>query len=180
MQIWKHFCTVIQHKKYVCRGCFKVGLYRQGMFHDLSKFSPVEFMIGCKYFQGDLSPNNIERQRKGYSSAWLHHKGRNKHHMEYWLDYGLEKNGVVGAKMPVRYVVEMFIDRVSAAKVYWKKNYTDASPWMYYQQGKSHHILHPQTRKLLERLLYMLKKNGEDATYVYIREKVLIRAGKHS
>lgn len=176
MNPWKHLCTVLYHKKLVMQGCFKVGLYKQGIFHDLSKFSPTEFLVGCKYYQGNMSPNNKERQQKGYSSAWLHHKGRNKHHSEYWLDYGLQKDdGIVGAKMPVNYVVEMFMDRIAAAKTYWKEGYTDASPWMYYQYGKDLHILHPKTDKLLSRLLYMLKVKGEEATFAYIREKVLIK-----
>ena len=71
----------------VMKGCFSVGLYRQGIMHDLSKYMPSEFMVGAKYYQGTQSPNNAERADKGYSAAWLHHKGRNRHHYEYWLDY---------------------------------------------------------------------------------------------
>ena len=80
--------------------------------HDLSKYSPVEFIPGAKYYQGFQSPNNMERKVKGYSSAWLHHKGRNKHHLEYWIDYaaGGEPSGLTGMEMPVRFVVEMFCD----------------------------------------------------------------------
>lgn len=101
MKAWKHFCTINHHKMLVMKGCFKVGLYRQGLLHDLSKYSPTEFLVGCKYFQGNMSPNNAEREDKGYSAAWLHHKGRNKHHMEYWIDYGPDKcTGITGMKMP--------------------------------------------------------------------------------
>ena len=89
MNIWKHFCTINHHKILVMRGCFQVGLIRQGLLHDLSKYSPTEFIVGCKYYQGNMSPNNAEREAVGYSSAWLHHKGRNKHHLEYWIDYGI-------------------------------------------------------------------------------------------
>ena len=74
---WKHFCTITHHKNLVLVGCFKIGLYRQGLLHDLSKYSPTEFLVGCKYYQGTMSPNNAERKEKGYSLAWLHHKGRN-------------------------------------------------------------------------------------------------------
>ena len=80
---WKHFRTITYHKYLVMKGCFAVGLYRQGLTHDLSKYSPAEFLVGAKYFQGNRSPNNAEREEKGYSSAWLHHKGRNRHHYEY-------------------------------------------------------------------------------------------------
>ena len=90
---WKgkeHFRTITYHRKLVRQNCFRVGLYRQGLMHDLSKYSPTEFLVGARYFQGDRSPNNAEREAKGYSSSWLHHKGRNKHHFEYWIDYTLK------------------------------------------------------------------------------------------
>ncbi len=174
MKAWKHFRTINHHKWLVMKGCFRVGLYRQGLMHDLSKYSPTEFLVGCKYYQGNRSPNNAERETKGYSSAWLHHKGRNKHHLEYWLDYGIgEEKGITGMKMPVQYVVEMFMDRIAASKTYMKEKYTDRSPLEYYQRGAAYHILHKETRALLEKLLFMLAKEGEDKTFAYIRKKVL-------
>ena len=132
MKIWKHFCTITHHKYLVMKNCFKVGLYRQGLLHDMSKYSPAEFWVGCRYFQGNRSPNNAEREEKGYSSAWLHHKGRNKHHYEYWIDYGLEGEPMLtGMKMPKKYVVEMLMDRIAASKIYMKDKYTDTSPLEY-------------------------------------------------
>lgn len=158
----------------VMKGCFRVGLYRQGLLHDLSKYSPAEFFVGCKYYQGNVSPNNQERLERGYSSAWLHHKGRNKHHMEYWIDYGFPPQpSMIGMRMPDNYVVEMFIDRVSASKNYQKEKYTDQSALAYYEHGRELHIMHPEVRELLERLLHMLAEQGEDATYDYIRKEVL-------
>ncbi|EOS21836.1 hypothetical protein C806_03977 [Lachnospiraceae bacterium 3-1] len=174
MKVWQHFKTITNHKILVMKGCFRVGLYKQGLLHDLSKYTPTEFLVGCKYFQGNLSPNNIERKEKGYSSSWLHHKGRNKHHMEYWIDYGAGENkAMTGMKMPIRYVVEMFIDRMSASKIYKKEDYTDSSPLEYYENGKEYHILHRDTRILLERLLHMLAEQGEDVTFRYIKKIVL-------
>ena len=82
-----HLKTVLKHKTIVCGFCFKCGLYRQGLTHDLSKLSPAEFIPGVRYFSGKRSPNEQERTEKGYSAAWLHHKGRNRHHWEYWTDY---------------------------------------------------------------------------------------------
>lgn len=79
---WKHFKTITFHKYLVAKGCFRVGLYRQGLLHDLSKYSPTEFKVGVKYYQGTRSPNNAEREDIGFSTAWLHHKGRNRHHYE--------------------------------------------------------------------------------------------------
>lgn len=174
MKGWQHLKTINHHKMLVMKGCFRVGLYKQGLLHDLSKYSPTEFLVGCRYYQGCESPNNLERQERGCSLAWLHHKGRNKHHMEYWIDYGVgEIKGITGMKMPVRYVVEMFIDRVSASRNYQKEKYTADSAWQYYQRGIAFHILHEDTRRLLEELLKMLAKEGEDAVYSYIKEVVL-------
>ena len=97
MKAWHHLKTILHHKRLVRAGCFKVGLYRQGIMHDWSKYSPTEFLVGCKYYQGNMSPNNAERAARGYSSSWLHHKGRNKHHMEYWIDYSVDKEkGICG------------------------------------------------------------------------------------
>ena len=178
MQIWKHFKTITRHRILVMQGCFKVGLSRQGLMHDLSKYLPVEFLNGAKYYQGFRSPNNAEREDKGYSEAWLHHKGRNRHHFEYWLDfYGDAGNGkkarVVPCRMPDRYIVEMFMDRVAASKNYLGKKYTDASPYEYYRNGDISRYLHPHTKVLLERLLIMNARYGEDRTCRYIRTKVL-------
>lgn len=174
MKAWQHFKTINHHKFLVMKGCFRVGLYRQGLLHDLSKYAPIEFLVGCRYYQGDASPNNREREDKGYSSAWLHHKGRNKHHLEYWIDYGVGKDKkMVGMRMPLKYVVEMFIDRVSASKNYQKEKYTDESAWQYYEHGRGHYMIHPDTQKLLEKLLRMLAEEGEEKTFSYIKHTLL-------
>ncbi len=154
--------------------CFKLGMYKQGILHDLSKYSPAEFLVGVKYYQGYRSPNDAEREDNGYSSAWLHHKGRNKHHLEYWIDYSLEDgHKMSGMKMPIKYVVEMFCDRIAASKVYRGKDYTDADAYNYYQKSKSRYIINEYTAKLLESLLIMLKNKGEDITFEYIRTNIL-------
>lgn len=165
-----HLRTINRHKREVMKLCFKAGLYKQGLLHDMSKYSPVEFLVGAKYYQGDKSPNDAERRDRGYSSAWLHHKGRNKHHLEYWIDYGLgEGHEMTGMKMPVKYVIEMFCDRVAACKVYLGDAYTDSSAYDYYMKSKSHYIIHPSIAALLERLLKMLKDRGEEETLSFIR-----------
>lgn len=181
MNAWKHLRTINRHKKLVMQGCFAVGLYRQGLLHDLSKYTPTEFLIGCRYYQGTMSPNNAERADRGYSSAWLHHKGRNKHHLEYWIDYGVpgEKDGKIihksmcGMKMPLRYAVEMYIDRVAASKNYQGTAYTDRSALDYYLRGRAYQVLHEDTRALLELLLYMTAARGERYTNCFIRQKLL-------
>ena len=169
-----HLKTINHHKRLVMEGCFKVGLYWQGLMHDLSKYSPTEFWVGVKYFQGNRSPNNAEREATGVSLAWLHHKGRNKHHLEYWIDYTLDEQSPMGGmEMPKKYVVEMFIDRIAACKNYQKENYTDESPLEYYEKSLDHYMIHPNTQALLEEMLKMLAQKGEDETFLYIRKNIL-------
>ena len=166
-----HLKTIITHKLYVAKYCFMAGLYKQGLLHDLSKFTPAELLTGFTHYCGDRSPNAVEKQLYGYSSAWLHHKGRNKHHLEYWIDYGRKPDlRIVGVKMPLPYVVEMFCDRIAACKVYRGGSYTDAAPFDYYNISKDFLPLHHRTRTLLERLLVMLKYYGERKTFRYIRK----------
>src|SRR5699024_5155534 len=108
LNAWRHFRTITEHKLLVMRECFQVGLYRQGLLHDLSKYSWEEFSTGVRYYQGNRSPNAAEKEVLGYSGAWLHHKGRNKHHFEYWIDFAPDKSqGLIGNKMPLKYVIEM-------------------------------------------------------------------------
>ncbi len=155
----------------VMKRCFYVGLYKQGLLHDMSKYMPSEFWVGAKYYQGTQSPNNAERAAIGYSSAWLHHKGRNKHHYEYWIDYSARiGEGMIPAPMPDRYVAEMFIDRLSASMNYNGENFENDFPLKYYQQGNASKFLHPETRRKLEELLNMMAQKGEKETLDYIKK----------
>ena len=175
---WKHFKTITYHKYLVAQGCFRVGLYRQGLLHDLSKYSPAEFLVGVNYYQGNRSPNDAEREAIGYSSAWLHHKGRNKHHYEYWIDYNKKARPgeMVPVPMPDRYIAEMIMDRIAACKVYKGKEYTDKDAYAYFLKGKNAHVMHEYTAKVLEKYLKMLAEYGEERTFRSIR-KNLVRKG---
>ncbi len=176
INLLRHIKTINHHKYLVMQHCFKVGLYRQGLLHDLSKYSIVELRTGAKYYQGDKSPNTAEREQTGCSDAWLHHKGRNRHHLEYWIDYSVNKDeGFVGMKMPVKYVVEMFCDRVAACKNYQKEEYKQSNPFIYFQRGKHRYgpLFHPKSMQLLEHLLYKLAEDGEEETFRYIRNEIL-------
>ena len=167
-----HFKTITTHKLLVMEYCFKVGLYRQGLLHDLSKYSPTEFRVGMKYYTGKRSPNALEREELGYSTAWLHHKGRNKHHLEYWMDYGAGYQ-MAGQPMPTRYMVEMCLDRIAACRVYHGEAYTDRDPLEYLNRSLDAHLMHPQTRVQVTELLTMLAEQGEKKTLRYIRNVVL-------
>ena len=173
MDFFGHLKTVARHRKLVRQGCFQVGLYWQGLTHDLSKFSPAEFSVGAKYFQGNRSPNSAERDEKGYSESWMHHKGRNKHHWEYWTDLNLELGQYAPVPMPRRYLAEMVMDRIAACKVYQGKDYTDGSALAYLLKGRERIRMHRQTQQELEYILTMLRDQGEKDTFRYIREEVL-------
>ena len=167
---FKHFYTITKHRHCVIRHCFKAGIGWQGLFHDLSKYGPVEFLAGAKYYQGTRSPNERERELFGYSQAWLHHKGRNRHHFEYWNDLNPATKNYEPVKMPIRFVKEMFCDRVAASKIYQGKNYTNEHPLTYFVRGNARKKMHPDTADLLEEWLTMLAKEGEKATFAHLKK----------
>lgn len=164
-----HFVTITKHRHLVIKHCKKAGVLWQGLRHDLSKYSPTEFCPGVKYYTGKRSPNEGERSEYGYSLAWIHHKGRNKHHFEYWTDYNPVSKLVEPVEMPVKYVAEMFCDRVAAGKIYNGDKYTDDSPLEYFMKAKHRRVIHPKTSDLLESLLRMLSEHGEEYTFAYLR-----------
>ena len=167
-----HLHTINSHRRKVFAHCCRAGIPWQGLRHDLSKYSPTEFCNGVRYFQGNRSPNDAEREDIGYSSAWMHHKGRNRHHFEYWVDYHPVTRTQEPVKMPVKYVAEMFCDRVAAGKIYMKKNYTNDAPLQYFLKAKGRRIIHPETSDLLESWLTLLAEQGEDAAFAAIRAQL--------
>lgn len=120
--IWLHFKKICIHKFWVAYYCFKCGLYWQGIIHDLSKFSPIEFWESVKYYQGTSSPINAAKADKGYSLAWQHHKGRNPHHYEYWTD-NYDK-GTTFINIPYKYLIELVCDYLGAARAYMGNTFT--------------------------------------------------------
>lgn len=169
----RHFRTITKHRHTVVYYCARAGILWQGLRHDLSKYTPTEFLAGVKYYQGFRSPNEAEREATGCSSAWMHHKGRNRHHFEYWTDYDPAVRGKVRTiEMPFRYVVEMLCDRLAASRIYNGKNYSPNEPLNYFLPGKPHRMIHPATSDLIESLLRMVSEKGEDETLRYVREAV--------
>ena len=150
-RFWGHLSTINHHKILVTKLCFRCHLY----------------------YQGFRSPINREKEVKGYSLGWLHHKGRNRHHWEYWLDNGNVKNGVIAIEMPVNYVVEMICDRIAASMTYQKENYTDASALEYFLNGYDRVMMHPNTKALTQHILEYLRDHGLDQTIAYIRHNIL-------
>ena len=169
-----HFKTITKHRHEVIKNCYKAGILFQGLRHDLSKYSWTEFSAGAKFYQGDRSPNDKEREVIGYSKAWMHHMGRNRHHFEYWHDYSPKDKKMHAIEMPLKFVVEMFCDRLAASKIYMGEKYNDSSPLEYFEKGRARRegTIHENTSKLIEKLLVMLSQEGEEKTFAYIRRLV--------
>ena len=172
MNFWGHLKTVSRHRRLVRRYCFRLGLYRQGLTHDLSKYSPTEFWAGVKYFQGDHSPNDAQRKAHGCSASWMHHKGRNRHHWEYWTDLDMKTKAYAPVPMPQKYLAEMVADRIAACKTYQGPAYTDASALAYFERSNEAHLMHPDTIRELRFLLTMLKDQGEDETFRFMKRRL--------
>lgn len=156
---WKHFKTVMKHKVVVYRECKACGIKWQGIIHDLSKFSRVEFLPSAKYFQGTGSPIEKEKAEKGYSEAWLHHKGHNKHHWEWWTDFG-ENGEIIANKIPSNYVIEMICDWIGAGMVYSGEKWTQAEPLNYYNKVRAGRHFHPETEEVIVKLLEIIRDKG--------------------
>ena len=115
-------------------------------------------------------------QLVGYSTAWMHHKGRNRHHYEYWTDLDLKTKRYAPVPMPRRYFVEMVMDRIAACKTYHGKNYRDGDALEYLQrstEAREGSMMHPQTRRELEYVLTMLRDRGEAETFAFLKNVVL-------
>ena len=157
----KHFKTITKHRIVVRHYCFKCGQYKRGLLHDLSKYSRVEFWSSARYFQGDHSPIEAEKEDRGYSLAWQHHKGHNPHHWEYWIDnVGTRKNNAI--KMPYPYVIEMICDWIGAGKIYSSQDWTQEEPYNYYMKVKDERILNSKTEKIVVYLLEIIRDLGLD------------------
>ena len=164
-----HFKTINKHKYLVTTLCFKCGLIKQGLAHDLSKYSPIEFFSGVKYFQGYRSPIVAEREEKGYSLAWLHHQGKNKHHWEYWTDKDYADLQLKVLKMPLNYIIEGTLDRIAASKVY-NPSYNDSSAYEFLKNGKDRHFMSIDNLRRFELLLSYLAVNGEKRALLYYKD----------
>lgn len=168
---FKHLHTVNKHRLLVFKLCIKAGIPWRGFVHDLSKYSPTEFFESVKYYVGDKSPIMLAKLDIGYSKAWLHHKGRNKHHYEYWYDYSLPKPEVV---MPLKYFKEMICDNLAAGLTYQGKNWTKEYQLSYWNKVKDNAKMDERLKKLLTKIytdisIYginkVLNKNNLDTLY---------------
>ena len=161
MKLINHLKTINKHKYYVTMLCFKCGLYKQGLLHDLSKYSPTELKTGAKYWVGTRSPNSIERETIGYSTAWLHHKGRNKHHPEYWYD-PMSRNPM--PVIPYKYIVEMICDNLAAGIVYNGKRWRNYTQLKYWNSRKYNMPLNEKNKSMVTEVFTQVSINGIEKT----------------
>ena len=161
----RHFKTVCKHKAIVFRECAACGIPLQGLTHDLSKFSLSEFIPSARYFQGDRSPIEAEKEETGYSAAWMHHKGHNPHHWEYWTDFDSD-GGVIANPIPYKYVVEMVCDWIGAGMAYSKGKWAQDEPLKYFFKVRNGRHFHPVTESLILAFLTCIKDEGLDSFHV--------------
>ena len=153
---FKHFKKICKHKYYVGKYCFHYGLYKQGITHDLSKFSPTEFFESVKYYQGDRSPIDACKEVNGYSNAWLHHKGRNKHHYEYYID-NFDKGGEP-LIMPFKYALEMFCDYLGAGQAYMGNSFSMEAEYLWWKKKKANNLaMHPAILGFMDNAIWHAK-----------------------
>lgn len=167
----KHFKTVCRHKAVVFRECKACGITYQGVVHDLSKFGIAEFVSSARFFQGNRSPIEVEKEKNKYSLAWQHHKGHNPHHWEYWIDFAFD-GSIIANEMPYKYVVEMICDWIGAGMVYSGKEWTQAEPLNYYHKVKDGRHFHPKTEKLIIQFLECINDKGLEEFHKMARERI--------
>ncbi len=159
----RHFITITKHRLIVFKLCCKAGIPWRGLVHDLSKYTPAEFWGSVKYYQGGKrSPIPIQKQVEGFSKVWLHHRSRNKHHIEYWYDKDAPQKAPV---IPYKYTVEMICDKLSASKVYLDKEWTNETELKYWREKeRNREEVNDQIRKVLDEVFEQVSKEGIDKT----------------
>ena len=157
----KHIVLVMRHKWYVFIFCCKLGMPYRGFMHDWSKFSPTEFFESIRYYKGTYSPITECKRQNGYSKAWLHHKGRNKHHPEYWYDeHATDQTPMI----PYKYVAEMICDKLSASKIYNGKKWTLSSELEYWEKEKLKTYLNDNIKEMLTAVFTQVAEQGINKT----------------
>lgn len=156
---WKHFKLVTKHKWIVYKLCVMSGIRWRGLIHDLSKYSPIEFFESVKYYQGNKSPIQVVREKREYSKAWLHHKGVNKHHEEYWYDWNAQVKAPI---IPYAYTIEMVCDSLSAGLVYRGDQWTKDYPLYYWNNDKNKDVFNPKMINFFEEIYKEISIYGID------------------
>lgn len=157
--IFKHLHLINKHRWIVFKLSVKAGIPFRGLLHDLSKYSLIEFCESVKYYSGNKSPITNAKIDKGYSKAWLHHKGRNKHHSEYWYDFKAPDSKPI---IPYKYVAEMICDKLSAGIVYNGKKWTKFTQLEYFEAHKDEELINSKIENMLEEVFKQVSEKGID------------------
>lgn len=172
-----HLKTVTKHKYWVWYYMHKCGRGWQGFWHDMSKFSPVEFWESVRYYSGTHSPIDACKEDKGVSMAWMHHKGCNPHHYEYWQD-NFDKGGEA-KRMPWKYKVEMICDYLAAGRAYMGKDFTYVAELEWWRKKmelprKMHEEDKWFVTHILERLAHMEEYTSVKNPAIFLELELLI------
>lgn len=160
--VLKHFILITHHKWVVFKLCCKIGEPWRGFVHDLSKYFPTEFWESVNYYVGDHSPITEAKKDKGYSEAWLHHKGRNKHHTHYWVDYEAPERTPI---IPYKYATEMICDKLAAGIIYEGKKWTKESGLAYWEEKEKNVLeMNPKIRDFITAVFQEVAEQGIDKT----------------
>lgn len=148
MIYWKYFKFLLRHKYLVLRECWKVGLYWQGITHDLSKFLPDEFIPNAKYLFADrfaLSDDERKKIDEDHWQAAIIHQNRNKHHWQYWFGFDHQGETMV-LEMPEKCLKEMICDWTANSIIHGGD--TSPADWFVFYNKKM--VLHPATKKWIQ------------------------------
>ena len=152
-KFFHYLSKILRHKCLVWKYCRWAGLYWQGLTHDWSKFSCVEFREGLKYYHLTDSEFEIAKLKQhDLSYGWLHHRGRNPHHYEYWRD-NLDDVRFIRKRhaMPYRYVVEMLADIYAHRHALYQPDYLliDRVVDYWETKRKTAKAMHPATSEFV-------------------------------
>lgn len=147
-KIFGHLHTIHIHRKWVRKYCNWAGIRWRGLKHDLSKYSPTEFFESARYWTGTCSPINTCKKQNGWSRAWLHHKGRNSHHYEYWQD-NFDKGGEA-LLMPMDDFVEQVCDFLAAAHAYQGDNFSYTAERIWWENKRKTCAMHENNKTMLD------------------------------
>ena len=175
---FRHFILITRHKFWVFVYCCYAGHPWRGFMHDWSKYSPSEFIESVRYFNGRRSPVGLCREIEGYSFGWLHHKGRNKHHFEFWIDV-VDEHGrpspIYGQwlpiAMPYEYALESICDTIAASRAYngRKFSYEVLYNWWIYRQRFPVNE-HPHTKRFCDAMYEAMLADGNCSALRRARE----------
>lgn len=173
-----HLRIITKHRHQVIRNGFHCGIFFHCLKHDLSKYSPTEFLISAKNYNGHHSPVYEERKTNdGFSYICQHHTKRNKHHWEYWTDFFMGR--IVCHTMSWVYATEYVCDMLSASKTYDPEHFKPETTLDYFNARCDRYFMTTATKEYvrwcLERyrdLGFMgLKKKDTKAKYTEITKQ---------